>query len=293
LRRARREAFLVRIGDLPKSDGPPKHRQTGEIDADDYTIEKFVYESFPGYFVSAILYKPKNFVGRRQAVISPCGHSPEGKAAKTYQICHVNLVRRGYVVMSYDPVGQGERSQCWDAANHKSRYNLTCGEHAVLGNPLYLLGTSLARYRIWDGMRGLDYLAALPEVDPRRLGCVGNSGGGTLTAYIAALDPRVRAAAPCCYITTLPRRMGNRITTDPDADPEQDIFGVVAEGIDHAGLLALRAPRPTLIGAAKQDFFPIEGTRESYNEAKRLFEVSGASDNIQLVEVDHRHGLSL
>ena len=79
-----------------------------------------------------------------------------------------------------------------------------------MGNPLYLLGTSLARYRIWDGIRGLDYLASRPDVDPAQLGCVGNSGGGTLTAYIAALDPRVKAAAICCYITTLPRRMANR-----------------------------------------------------------------------------------
>src|SRR5947208_1261619 len=138
-------------------------------------------------------------------VISPCGHSTNGKAAAAYQILHINLAKRGFVVLTYDPVGQGERSQFWDAARGRSRFNLTCGEHAVLGNPLYLLGTSLARYRIVDGMRGLDYLAARPEVDPRRLGCVGNSGGGPLTAYIAALDPRVLAAVPCCYITTLPR----------------------------------------------------------------------------------------
>src|SRR5262249_25160504 len=159
--------------------------------------------------------------------------------------------------------------------------NLTCGEHAVLGNPLYLLGTSLARYRIWDGIRGLDYLASLPEVDARKLGCAGNSGGGTLTAYIAALDARVVAAAICCYITTLPRAMGNRIPTDPDADPEQDIFGFVSEGIDHSGLLALRAPRPTLIGSAKLDFFPIEGARESFAEAKILFEAAGAAERVE------------
>ena len=117
-----------------------------------------------------------------------------------------------------------------------------------MGNPLYLIGSSLARYRIWDGMRGLDYLASRSEVDPKRMGCAGNSGGGTLTAYISALDSRVAAAAICCYITTFPRRMANRIQEDPSADPEQDIFGFVSEGIDHAGLLALLAPRPTLTG---------------------------------------------
>src|SRR5262249_27715781 len=142
-------------------------------------------------------------------------------------------------------------------------------------------------------MRGLDYLASLPEVDGKRLGCVGNSGGGTLTAYIAALDPRVRVAVPGCYITTLPRRMGNRIQRDPDSDPEQDIFGFVREGIDHAGLLALRAPRPTLIAAARLDFFPIEGARESFTEARKLFEAAGAADQVALAEADQKHGLSL
>src|SRR5947208_9393896 len=145
--------------------------------------------------------------GPRPGVLSPCGHSAEGKAAAAYQILHINLAKRGYVVLTYDPVGQGERSQFWDAERGKSRFNLTCGEHAVLGNPLYLLGTSLARYRIWDGLRALDYLASRPDVDPERLGCVGNSGGGNLTAYLAALDRRIRTAVIGCYITALPRRM--------------------------------------------------------------------------------------
>ena len=252
-----------------------------------------MYESFPGYFVSALLYKPKRATGRRPGVLSPCGHSAVGKADGTYQTLHINLAQRGYVVLSYDPVGQGERSQFWDAARQRSRFDLTCGEHAVLGNPLYLLGESLARYRIWDGIRGLDYLASLPEVDPQRLGCVGNSGGGTLTAYISALDARVKVAAIGCYITTLPRRMANRTQEDPAADPEQDIFGFVSEGIDHAGLLVLRAPRPTLVCSALLDFFPIAGARESVAEAKRLFEIAGAGERIEQATSPQRHGLSL
>lgn len=288
-----RQKFLDLLDGLPKAAEAPAVEKTGRINADDYTIDKLVYQSLPGYYVSALLYKPKKIEGRVPGILSPCGHSPTGKAANTYQVLHVNLVKRGAMVLTYDPVGQGERSQFWDAQKQRSRYNLTCGEHAVLGNPLYLLGTSLARYRIWDGMRGLDLLAALPEIDRKRLGCVGVSGGGTLTAYIAALDPRVQAAVIACYITTLPRRMGNRIQADPDSDPEQDIFGFVSEGIDHAGLLALRVPRPTLLAAAQRDFFPIEGTRESFAEAKKLFEAAGAGDKLALAEADERHGFSL
>ncbi len=287
-----RESFLRLIDGLPARGDAPPVRIIGTIEADDYAIDKLVYESFPGYFVTALLYRPKRSTAPAPGVLSPCGHSTNGKAAGEYQRLHVNLAKRGYVVLSYDPVGQGERSQFWDAGRRRSRFNLSCGEHAVLGNPLYLLGTSLARYRIWDGMRGLDLLASRPDVDPARLGCVGNSGGGTLTAYIAALDPRVAAVAIGCYITTLPRRMGNRIQRDPSADPEQDIFGFVSEGIDHAGLLALCAPRPTLVCSAQQDFFPIEGARESFAEARRLYEVAGVSDRIAMAEAPGGHGLS-
>ena len=288
-----RSTFLRLLGGLPKSNGIPPVTKTGKIEAEDYRIEKLSFESFPGYHVPALLYVPKKHNGAMPGVLSPCGHSPIGKAYNEYQIMHINLVKRGFVVLTYDPVGQSERSQFWDAANQKSRFNLVCGEHAVLGNALDLLGLSLARYRIWDGMRGIDYLISRPEVDATKIGCVGNSGGGTLTAYITALDHRVSCAAICCYITTLPRRMGNRIQEDPSSDPEQDLPGFVSDGIDHAGLLALCAPRPTLIGAATQDFFPIQGTRESFAEAKHLYEAAGIGDRIAMAEAPVRHGMSL
>jgi cephalosporin-C deacetylase-like acetyl esterase len=293
LQRELREAFVRLLDWAPTPGDPPPAKTIGTIEADDYRIDRLVFESEPRYFVPALLYRPKKITSPLPGVISPCGHSAVGKAATAYQTLHVNLVKRGFVVLTYDPVGQGERSQFWDADRERSRFNLTCGEHAVLGNPMYLLGTSLARYRIADGIRAIDYLSSLPEVDPKRIGCVGNSGGGTLTAYIAALDPRVTAAATCCYITTLPRRMGNRIQTDPDADPEQDVAGFMSEGIDHAGLLALRAPRPTLVGSATLDFFPVEGARESVAEAMRLYEVAGASDHLAHAFAEEKHGLSL
>jgi hypothetical protein len=293
LQKSLRQKFLDLLDGLPERTGAPPARMLAKIDGDDYTIDKLVFESFPNYFVPGLLYKPKKLDGKRPAILSPCGHSPIGKANASYQILHINLTKRGYIVLTYDPVGQGERSQYWDADKARSRYNLGCGEHAVMGNPLYLLGTSLARYRIHDGMRAIDYLSSLPEVDAARIGCIGNSGGGTLTAYISALDPRVKVSVPSCYITTLPRRMGNRIQRDPESDPEQDIFGFVGDGIDHAGLLALMAPRPTQISAAKHDFFPIEGTRETHAEVKKLYEVAGVADRFALAEADEKHGLTL
>ena len=99
-------------------------------------------------------------------------------------------------MICWDPVGQGERSQFWDASRGRSRYNLICGEHAVLGNLAYLAGANLARWEVWDGMRALDYLLTRPEVDPARISITGTSGGGFQAAIIAALDPRIRVAAP-------------------------------------------------------------------------------------------------
>ncbi len=148
LRASLRASFLEMIGGLPGPQGPPPARTTGRIEGDGYVIEKLTFESFPGYHVPALLYRPERGGPAAPGVLSPCGHSTVGKADATYQVLHVNLARSGYVVLTYDPVGQGERSQFWDATRGRSRFDLACGEHCVLGNPLYLLGSSLARYRI-------------------------------------------------------------------------------------------------------------------------------------------------
>lgn len=287
-----RKLFLELIGGLPTERNVLNIKLTGEFEEKNYIVRKIVFESLPGYFVPAVVYLPKAGRGPFPGIISPCGHSRNGKAHGEYQILHANLASRGFVVLCYDPVGQGERSQFWDSGKKQSKYNLGCGEHAVLGSALELLGMSLARYRIWDGMRAIDALGTFPEVDPARIGCVGNSGGGTLTSYLTALDERVKAAAIGCYITTLPRRMGNRIQMDPSSDPEQDIHGFLSGGIDHAGLLAMCAPRPTLICSATLDFFPIEGARESFAEARHLYQVAGAGNKIAKVEAENRHSLS-
>jgi dienelactone hydrolase len=151
-----------------------------------------------------------------------------------------------------------------------------------------LLGQNLARYFIWDGMRGLDYLASLPEVDATRLGVTGNSGGGTLTTYISMLDPRVKAASIVTFITSLPEKIAAR-SLDAGSDPEQDIPGLLAAGIDHTEFVGMIAPRPVLIGAAVRDFFPIEGTRQTFSEVQSLYKKLGEPERIKMVEFDHRH----
>jgi pimeloyl-ACP methyl ester carboxylesterase len=284
-----RKRLLDMIGGLPAEKSPLNARTTGRIQMQGFHIEKLVFESLPGIYVSALVYAPDD-AGKHPAVLVPSGHSTNGKAY--YQALCQRLVQRGYVVISWDAFGQGERSQFWDEKNHKSRYNLICAEHAILGNLAYLAGTNLARWEIWDGIRAVDYLLTRPDVDPERINITGTSGGGFQTTLIAALDPRIKVVAPSCYITALPMRVYNRIFKDPDSDPEQDLDGMISKGLDHPGLLLLMYPRPVWVSAAVLDFFPIEGTQQTVHEVERVYERFGHADRIGMHAGYHGHQFS-
>jgi len=285
-----RQKLLQMIGGLPavKTDLHP--RVTGKIQMDGFSVEKLIFQSLPGVYVTALVYVPDDRSKKHPAVLVPAGHAPDGKFH--YQSLSQRLAARGYVVISWDPVGQGERSQFWDASAGKSRYNLVCGEHAVMGNLAYLAGANLARWEIWDGIRAVDYLLTRPEVDGERISITGTSGGGFQATLIAALDERIKVAVPSCYISALPMRIYNRVFADPDSDPEQDLFGMISNGVDHPGLLLLMYPRPVLVAAAVLDFFPIEGTRKTVREVRRLYERFDRGDRIALVEGYHAHQFS-
>src|SRR5215470_12943789 len=284
------ESLLAMLGGLPEQRTPLNPRITGKIAMDGFHIEKLIYESLPGVYVTALIYVPEDGKTTHPGVLVPAGHSTNGK--NHYQVLCQRLVHHGYVVIAWDPVGQGERSQFWDAKNNKSRYNLICAEHAVMGNLAYLAGTNLARWEIWDGIRAIDYLVTRPDVDPQRINITGTSGGGFQTAHIAALDKRIKAAAPSCYITALPMRVYNRIFKDPDSDPEQDLYGMISKGVDHPGLLVLMYPRPVFVAAAVLDFFPIEGAHRSVREISEVYARFHHADRIAMAEGYHDHQFS-
>jgi len=264
----------------------------GKIERDGYVIEKIIFESQPRFYVTANLYLPSGIARNPRAfppvpgILAPCGHAPNGKAFGTYQHYYISLALKGYAVLAYDPISQGERLQLLDKKTGKSVAGPGTGEHGYLGNLCYLIGENLALYRIWDGIRAIDYMCSRPEIDRRRIGCTGNSGGGTLTTYIAAFDERVKVAVPGCYITTLRERIRSRVT----ADPEQNFVPIIAEGIDHSDMLALVAPGAVLICAATKDFFPIKGTRIAFERLKRIYGMMGLSAKVELVEVNKGHG---
>ena len=285
-----RTVFRRSLGTFPDKT-PLNARVVGEVVGDGCRIEKLIYESRPGFLVTANLYLPLTpppFPG----VLLPCGHSEVGKAEEAYQRACGLMARNGLAVLCYDPVGQGERKQILVAdpdgnLTSASRFRAT-SEHMLAGIGPILLGENLATYRIWDGIRGLDYLESRPDIDAARLGCTGNSGGGLMTSYLMALDSRIRVAAPSCFITTTRRK---NVSPGP-GDAEQNLFGQIAEGLDHPDFLLMRAPLPTLICAATHDFVPIEGTWEAFRQAKRVYRLLGASERVDLVEADAEHGFS-
>ncbi len=275
--------FLQALGDLPAKT-PLNARVVGRERRDGYRIEKILYESRPHHHITATLYLPAGtppFPG----VLMPIGHSANGKAAEYVQRGSILLAKHGLAVLTYDPIGQGERSQLLDDRGRPAISGSTT-EHTMAGIGALLVGRGTATYRVWDGIRSLDYLASRPEIDPQRLGCTGCSGGGTLTSYLMALDDRIAVAAPSCYLTSLERLFA---TIGPQ-DAEQNITGQVALGLEHADYLTLRAPRPTLICAASGDFFDIQGTWTTFREAKQIYGRLGYGERVDLFESDTGHG---
>jgi cephalosporin-C deacetylase-like acetyl esterase len=277
--------FLEAIGSLPEKT-PLNAKVVGTLAGPGCRVEKVIYESRPNHHVTAAFYIPEG-KGPFPGVLMPCRHSANGKAAEPYQRICISLAQNGMAVLCYDPIGQGERLQLLKD-NKKAGIPGSTSEHTMVGIGALLTGQSCAGYRIWDGMRSLDYLASRPEVDPKRLGCTGNSGGGTMTAYLMALDDRIAAAAPSCYLTTLERLFA---TLGPQ-DAEQNITGQVAFGMDHADYVTMRAPRPTLMCVATQDFFDIQGAWTTFREASLLYGKLGHGERVALFEFDDKHGFS-
>jgi cephalosporin-C deacetylase-like acetyl esterase len=279
--RALRAKFIDALGGFPeKTDLKPQ--VIGKLDRDGYIVEKIIFESRPNHHVTANLYLPAG-KGPFPVVLMPIGHSASGKVAS--QNIAVMLAKQGIASFPYDPIGQGERRQLLDEKGKAFISSMT-NEHTLIGVGALLNGESTASYRIWDGIRALDYLCSRPEIDWKHIGCTGVSGGGTLTSYLMALDERILAAAPSCYITSLDRLFA---TIGPQ-DAEQNISGQVAFGMDHADYILLRAPKPTLLLAGTKDFFNIDGTWASFREAKRIYTMLGVPEKIDLVETDTTHG---
>jgi cephalosporin-C deacetylase-like acetyl esterase len=274
------ENLLAMLGECPpKSSLNPITVKKAEKQT--YRIENIMFESRPNFWVTGNLYIPTTTAGRSPAIISPCGHYSLARMTPQYQSAYISLAKSGFVVLSYDPIGQGERRQYWNPATNLTEVGGPVFEHSIAGQLLLLVGENLTNYLVWDGMRAIDYLLTRPEVDPERIGCAGHSGGGTLTKFIAVADQRVQCAVILEGSTAnqWPAR-GIGI-----ADIEQNLFPAALHGIDNVDLHAAIAPRPLLVGIESYS----EGFNAAANAIRTRYKQLGVPEKVATVEAGDPH----
>jgi len=266
---------------------PLNPRITGRLKRDTYIIENLIFESRPGFLVTANLYIPSGRAFPLPGVIGTCGHSATGKIAESYQAFAQGLARQGYVVLIYDPLGQGERLQ-YPNDKLKSRKGVGVREHLYAGNQQILVNEFLGTWRAWDGIRALDYLLTRPEVDPARIGVTGNSGGGTMTTWLCGVERRWTMAAPSCFVTSFLHNLENELPADTEQCPPR----ALALGLDHSDFLAAMAPAPVIILAKEKDYFDVRGSEQALQRLQQLYGLLDAETQIKLFVGPTPHGFS-
>ena len=282
---ANKATILKLIGGLPPTRTPLAAKTYGVIQEDGFRVEKITYDSLPGYHVTANVYVPTGQgAGPFPAIIVAPGHGLDGKIGN--RGFAVNLARAGMVVLAYDIVSEGERLQHYDPELGASKVGRPTGEHSLAAWQTAPVGDHVSRYFIWDAVRGLDYLAARPDVDAQRLGAFGCSGGGTITAFLSALDERVKATATACYVTDF----DHLLSTVGPQDGEQSIPGFLAEGLDIADFVEMAAPRPYAVVSTTEDMFPFAGATKAVDEIKGVYRLYGAQDRLSWIHGPGGHG---
>src|SRR5579885_34593 len=290
-----RETFWKLVGGMPERT-PLNQRLMGAFERDAYRVEKLVYESRPGLQVPVNLYIPKTGAPPYPGVLFQMGHALNGKANDAYQKCCQGLARFGFVVLAFDPMGQGERTYYPKPDGVTTRLRSADEEHSLPGRQMLLAGDTATRLQVWDAVRSRDVLASHPLVDPGRLASAGQSGGATLTMLLAAVDDRLAAAAVSSGNTE------NFACADFDPpgsvdDAEQDLIGSGPVAFDRWDLLYPLAPKPLLIIASAHDFFGtyspryLSNGREEFARLQKVYAVLGRADQARWAETPAPHGL--
>jgi hypothetical protein len=264
------------LGLEPRPEKTPLYAQiTGRADRDTYTIENLVFQSRPHFYVTANIYKPKNAKEPLPAIVVTAGHAREqGKNYDIYRTAQLRLVHQGFLVLAYDPIGQGER-------------RLRGYDHAV-SYPALMVGQCNLTYMIWDTVRALDYLESRKDVDPKRIGVSGNSGGGLNTMFAMPFEPRFAAGASFCCLCSNHAWIkygGNHCICN-------HLPGICRQ-MEQFELVGLCSPRPFMAGNGTQDpIFPVAGVRDTIRRAKRIYGFDGVEDHLALREAPAGHGWS-
>lgn len=215
---------------------PPHFEQTAVIEtAHGYRIRKLRYEIVPGLYSTAVLYEPQNLSGRVPAILNLVGHDPLGNLVEYEQKRCINFAKQGMLALSLGWLGFGELNQPDNSHD--------------FGGQLDLAGSNSLGYFYLAIRRGLDYLETLPNTDSKRIGVTGLSGGGWQTVMISSLDERVAAAAEVAGIGSLE----SNLTRPTDTQEVEEDATDLTQNFDYPFLVAMRAPRPTLLMHNEQD----------------------------------------
>lgn len=266
---ARREAvrrrILVSCGLYPLWQKTPLNpRVYGRLERDGYTIEKVVLETLPGFYLSGNLYRPARVRGKVPGILNPHGHWAEGRVAPDVQARCAAQARMGAVAFLYDMVGYAD-SRAFG--------------HTFTDEDLVAHGLNLNGLQLWNSIRALDWLLSLPDVDPERIACTGESGGGTQTFELCAVDDRVAVAAPVCMVSHH-FQGGCQCENAP----------LKRVGTDNVEFAAAFAPKPQMLVGATGDWTS-QIMERGVPEIRQVYRLFGAEQNFEAVihEAPHNY----
>ena len=243
-----RVGLLQALGGFPERT-PLNARVTKVHRMDGYSIENVIFESRPGFHVTASVFVPEQMVRPAPGILLPHGHWPKGRYQDVVQRRCIGLARRGYVALSLDAVGYNERQP----QGHRNSWFL------------FSAGLTLQAIECWDNIRAIDYLCSREDVDPERIGCTGASGGGNQTMYVSALDERIKAAVPVCSVEMISDYMVKDFCTCEAIPGEVR----VADLTEICGLIAPRAL--LLIHGILDQGFPILEARRAASRIRDIY----------------------
>ncbi len=262
-----RNQVLSAAGLSPMPPKTPLNAQIfGRIEYKDYSIEKVYIETLPGFFLAGNLYRPVGRPGRHPGVLAPHGHAQYGRLEHgplfSVPARGINMARQGYVVFGYDMVGYNDTVQF---------------PHVWGGNRELLWSFGPLALQTWNSIRALDFLESLPDVDPNRLSVTGESGGGTQTFLLTAVDPRPKVSSPVNMISAI---MQGGSPCENQANLRIETYNVE--------IAALMAPRPMLMVAATGDWTK-NTPREEYPAMKAIYALYDKASNVETVQFDSPH----
>jgi cephalosporin-C deacetylase-like acetyl esterase len=277
LPRLRREYLdMLGLDPLPEK-SPLKATVTGTLEHEGVVIEKLHYQSKPGLYVTANLYRPKDPKGKLPAILYVCGHSGKGRDGNktAFQDHGLWFASNGYVCLIVDTLQLGEIPGI-----HHGTYGVT-EKRPADNKPLEVrmwwqaLGYTPAGVECWNGIRGIDYLVSRPDVDAERIGVTGISGGGAATFWIAAADERVKVAVPVSGMSDLESYVTNKIINGHC----DCMFMVNTYAWEWTTIAALIAPRPLLFCNSDNDpIFPMDGNRRIIERLRNLYKMYDKPD---------------